>query len=316
MHFRFLLVPIAVFFYSTSFSQKKIEHYYNYYRRECPADDARYYSLEVKTDSGWYKTDYFVSIKKLQMAGLYEDQEDLIPNGTFYQFYCNGALESVGKFIHGKKTGRWMYYFPDRTIKDSENYEDGNRVGISLGWYDDGASRDSLNLDASGDGVYISWFDNGNPSSAGRYTHFNQHEGKWQYFHKNGKLSALEIYKHDTLIDKNYFDEEGNPMADTTSTDRNAQFVGGDRAWNNYLTKRLYFPPGYEFKSGYQAVVTVTATVHEDGTIGDTQVSLPLNPAFDKVAFEALKGSPPWAPAIKHNRKVSSEVSLSINFSE
>jgi antitoxin component YwqK of YwqJK toxin-antitoxin module len=315
MYFRFLLVIVSIFFYSISFSQKKIEHYYNYYGHECPVDDARFYSLEIKTDSGWYKTDYFVSIKKLQTVGLYEDQEDLMPNGTFYWFYFNGALESVGKYIHGKKSGIWMDYFPDRTLKDSANYEDGHPIGISLGWYKNGASRDSLNVDSNGNGVYISWFDNGNPSSAGRYTDFNKQQGKWQYFHKNGRMSSLEIYHLDTLIDKNYFDEDGNPMSDTTSNDRDVQFVGGEKAWNKYFDKNVYFPSGYEFKNGYQAIVTVTATVNEDGKVIDYQVSLPLNPAFDKAALGLFDNSPLWEPAISHNRKVYGTVSRSINFS-
>ena len=150
-----------------------------------------------------------------------------------------------------------MDYFPDRTIEDSLNYEDGHPIGISLGWYKDGSARDSLNVDSNGNGVYVSWFDNGNPSSAGRCTDFNKQQGKWQYFHKNGKMSSLEIYHLDTLIDKNYFDEDGNPMGDTTSTDRDVQFVGGEKAWNKYFLKNVYYPSGYQFKTGTHAEVSL-----------------------------------------------------------
>jgi antitoxin component YwqK of YwqJK toxin-antitoxin module len=312
---RLMLFLFLAFFSLVTFSQK-FEHYYNYYGRECPYDDARFYSLEVKTDSGWYKTDYYVSLKKLQKVCLYKDQDDKIPNGTFYSFYPTGVLESSGKYVEGKKSGLWMNYFPDRSVEDSLNYEDGHRVGISLGWYSDGSPRDSFNVDASGNGVYISWFDNGNPSSAGRYIDFNKQQGKWQYFHKNGKVSSLEIYNHDTLVDKNYFDEEGNPMSDTTSTDRPAQFVGGEKAWNKYFEKNVYFPVGYKFKDGYQAEVTVVATINEDGKVIDSRVSLPLNPAFDKSAMGLFDHPPLWEPAISHNRKIMSTISRSITFTE
>jgi antitoxin component YwqK of YwqJK toxin-antitoxin module len=313
---KLLFFLMAALVSTNSYSQKKIEHYYNYYGRECPVDDARFYSLEIKTDSGWYKTDYYVSLKKLQFAGLYEDQEGRIPNGTFYIFYPSGVLESIGKYIHGKKSGAWLYYFPDRIMKDSQNYEDGHPAKISLGWYDNGSARDSLNVDSQGNGVYVSWFDNGSPSSAGRYAAFNKQQGKWQYFHKNGKLSSLEIYDLDTLIDKNYFDEDGNPMSDTTSTDRKPKFVGGEKAWNKYFEKNVYYPSGYKFKDGYQAEVTVTATVNEEGKVIDYRVSLPLNPAFDKAALGLFDNSPAWEPAISHNRKVYGTISESINFSE
>ena len=102
---KLFLLTVCTLFFTSSFSQKKIEHYYNYYWRESPPDDARFYSLEVKTYSGWYKTDYYISTKKLQMVGLYEDQDDVIRNGTFYWFYSNGVLASTGKYKHGKKTG-------------------------------------------------------------------------------------------------------------------------------------------------------------------------------------------------------------------
>jgi hypothetical protein len=66
---KLLCLIVGTLVLSVSYSQKKIEHYYNYYGRECPVDDSRFYSLETKTDSGWYKTDYYVSLKKLQFVG-------------------------------------------------------------------------------------------------------------------------------------------------------------------------------------------------------------------------------------------------------
>jgi antitoxin component YwqK of YwqJK toxin-antitoxin module len=310
-----MLLVVLILVYLTPYAQKKIEHYYNYYERECPVDDARYYSLSVKTDSGWNKTDFFVSLKKLQRAGLYEDMDNKIPNGTFYTFYPTGVLESVGKYVHGKRTGTWLYYFADRSVKDSLNYEDGHPANISLGWYANGGARDSLHVDEKGNGVYVSWFDNGNPSSAGRYVNYNEQHGKWQYFHKNGKPSSLEMYNHGVLVDKNYFDEDGNPMTDTTSTDREASFVGGQKAWSKYFEKNVYYPEGYKFKDGYQAEVTVEATINEEGKVIDYRVSLPLNPAFDKAALGLFDHPPHWFPAISHNRKVYGTFSQAITFS-
>ena len=141
-----------MFFYAISFSQKNIEHYYNSNGRDCPIEDARFYSLEIKTDSGWYKTDYFITLKKLQKAGLYEDQEDKIRNGTFYWFYPNGALKTVGKYIHNKKEGLWLDYFNNKSLKDSLNYKDDYPSGISLSWYKDGSIKDSINMDERGNG--------------------------------------------------------------------------------------------------------------------------------------------------------------------
>ncbi|MGI8582838.1 MAG: toxin-antitoxin system YwqK family antitoxin [Chitinophagaceae bacterium] len=83
------------------------------------------------------------------MAGLYEDKENTISNGTFYWFYSNGTLKSVGRYVHNKKDGVWLNYFQDKSLKDSSNYKDGNLIG-SLGWYSNGFMRDSLNVDSYG----------------------------------------------------------------------------------------------------------------------------------------------------------------------
>ena len=226
MRTKLLFFLLATFASGISYSQKTVETYYDYKWRKCLVDDARFYSIARNTDSGWYKADYFINMKKLQMAGLYEDKENTIRNGTFYWFYPDGTLKVVGKYIHNKKEGVWLNYFQDKSLKDSLNYKDGSPTGISLGWYDNGEARDSLNVDSNGKGVYVSWFDNGNPSSAGKYIEFDKQQGRWQYFHKNGKLSSLEIYDHDVLKDKNYFDGNGNPMMDTTSNDSDAKFAG------------------------------------------------------------------------------------------
>jgi antitoxin component YwqK of YwqJK toxin-antitoxin module len=138
---KLLFFLIATFVSAISYSQKTIEAYYDYKWRECLVDDARFYSISRNTDSGWYKADYFINLKKLQMAGLYEDKQNTIRNGTFYWFYPNSTLKSVGKYINNKKTGVWLDYFQDKSLKDSLNFKDGNSAGISLGWYNNGAAR-------------------------------------------------------------------------------------------------------------------------------------------------------------------------------
>ncbi len=316
MRIKLLFFFIATFASVISYSQKTVETFYDYKWRKCLIDDARFYSVEKNTDSGWYKADYFINLKKLQMAGLYVDKENTIRNGTFYWFYPNGTLKTVGKYINNKKTGVWLDYFQDNALKDSLNFKDGNPAGISLGWYDNGGARDSLNVDSGGNGVYVSWFDNGNPSSAGKYVDFDKQQGKWQYFHKNGKLSSLEIYDHDVLKDKNYFDDNGNPMMDTTSNDSDAKFAGGDKAWGKYLSKNLYFPSGYEIRNNFQALVVVAGTITDEGKVIDVEVSVPLSPAFDKIAVDALKDSPAWIPAVSHNRKVYDTFYQAVSFSQ
>jgi antitoxin component YwqK of YwqJK toxin-antitoxin module len=103
---------------------------------------------------------------------------------------------------------------------------------------------DSSVWQKDGSGVVMKWFDNGNISFAGRYIDWKIPHGKWQFFHSNSKVSALETYNNGVLSDKQYFDEDGK-ITDTIYHDRKAMFPGGITAWDKWLSKQLYFPRQY-----------------------------------------------------------------------
>jgi antitoxin component YwqK of YwqJK toxin-antitoxin module len=298
------------------YSQKFIERYFDHnWKETVSADQARFYSLAESKDSGWLRRDYFINLKKVQMLGLYEDKENKIKNGTFYWLYPNGAFKQVGKYIHNKKVGVWLGFYDTGVMADSSNYIDGNPSGISLSWYRDGTAKDSLNVNENGLGVYISWFDNGQPSSAGRYIEFNKQHGRWQYFHKNGKISAVELYDRGVLKDKQYFDESGSSM-DTAFHDKSAEFPGGDKAWYKFLSKNLHFPSNTELANSHFAFVVISGIINEEGKVIQVEVSVPFDTEFDAIALKAVKNSPSWLPAINHNRKVYHYFNQCVMFSQ
>ena len=295
-------ILIFLFFTSICFAQR-IEKYYSYNWKETNAGDARFYSLIDKTDSGWYRRDYFLATKKLQMAGLFEDRNSKLQKGYVYYFYSNGKIEQSGKCEHGKKVGLWLTYHTNGMIADSTVYADNNPIGTSLGWHDNGFMSDSSNWDDKGNGVKINWYDTGNISSAGYYTEWKKRRGKWQFFHKNGRLSSFAIYDNGTLISKGCYDENGNSMENCVQ-DTAAVFPGGLAAWQDYLSRKLYFPPGYEFRNTDAATVVISFAVDEDGNVKDAFVDIPLFPQFDAIALDVIKKSPKWKPAIQNNRKI------------
>ncbi len=48
----------------------------------------------------------------------------------------------------------------------------------------------------------------------------------------------------------------------------------------------------------------ITGIINEDGKVLNAEVSVPLQPEFDKIALNAVNKSPKWIPAISHNRRV------------
>jgi TonB family protein len=293
-------------------AQVKTE-YYDWQWKPCDISLARFYAVIKKTDSGWYRNDFYMATQKLQMAGLYQDAGTKKENGWFSYFYPNENLSSAGRYVNGKKQGLWLLYHYNGMMSDSSFYEDGNLRGTSISWYNNAYIADSANYTSDGKAVYVSWFDDGTPSSAGRLGN-DKKEGAWQYFHKNGNNAALEKYRQDELLSRIYYDENGTQLADTSNKDRDAQFKGGEKKWRDYLFGSLQFPADVKLVNTDVITVVVNATIDEEGKISDVYVSVPFNPKFDDEALRAMKRSPKWLPAIRQNRRVKSYIRQPISF--
>jgi antitoxin component YwqK of YwqJK toxin-antitoxin module len=294
---------------------QKIEKYYDYRWKETTPENARFLGIIEKTDSGWHRRDYFIQERKLQMDGIFEDSICKVHYGTFRYFHANGAIQRFGRYVHGKKDGLWLSYHYNGMMSDSTTYDNGQKIGTSCKWFENGYPSDSSVWNADGSGVTVTWFNNGTPSSAGRYSAGEKMNGKWLFYHRNGKPSATEMYKDGVLVDKMYFDEQGN-VTDTVNKDRFASFPGGLQAWQKYLMKKLHFPAQYRFANADKAIVVVDAVIDEEGNVTDVAVSTPFHPAFDKIAEDIIRNSPPWEPAIKHNRKMRNNIRQPVAFAQ
>lgn len=294
---------------------QKYERFYDIRWNKTEPANARYYSVVEKKDSVWVTADYFIHEKALQMSGSCKDSACKIKHGDFRYYYASGALESTGRYVNNKKDGLWLRFYNNGVMRDSTTYDLGNATGTSMGWYKDGYLSDSIVYNADGSGMVAAWFNNGSPSASGRLSAGYKKSGKWQYFHRNGELSALELYVNDKLTDKQYFDEQGNPE-DTTYKDREAAFPGGPKAWHNYALKKLYFPPGYNIQNADKVTVVVSAIIDEDGNVTEALVTNPFHPAFDKIALDIIKKSPKWIPAISHNRRVQTSIKQPVVFGQ
>jgi len=299
-----------------SFSQKT-ERYYTYQWRDTNALNARFYSLTEKTDSGWRRRNFYLHSLLPQMEEFYEDSACTIASGRFRSWYPNRRPESTGVYSKGRKQGLWLRYYSSGMIEDSTVYEDGHPVGVRQSWHRNGFARDSAFHHPDGSGAVITWFDNGSPAAAGRYTAGGRPFGKWAFFYRSGSTSAFEIYdRNGNLEDKQYFDEKGDPLEDTANKDRKAEFPGGPAAWAAYLKKTLHFPANYQVTNGDPSVVVVEATINEEGQVIDVEVAIPFYPDFDKIAVDVMRKSPDWIPAFEHNRPIKYTIRQPVAFAQ
>lgn len=305
-------------FFSVTCPAQKFEKFYDYTGTEVPdVSKARIFSIIEKKDSGWSKQDFYVRESLQSMEGFYKDQQCKIEHGPFRYYHPNGMIRARGFYADGNKTGTWLSFHSNGMLSDSVTYNQlGWVTGTRLGWHSNGYPSDSLVVNTDGSAVEVSWYEDGIPSFAGRYGPGKLQHGKWQYFHRNGKLSSLETYEFNQLVDKVYFDEDGTRMADTANRDRDAEFPGGKKAWSKYIHKKIYFPSQFKITNADEVTVVVRFAVDEEGKVVEAEVVVPFHPEFDKIALDAVSKSPRWIPAVSHNRKVKNYHRQAVTFSQ
>jgi TonB family protein len=297
-----------------SIAQKK-ELYFDYNWQPCESLKARFYCTLEKTDSGWLRNDYFISGLKLQMRALFEDSACRVHNGNSIYFFANGNVSTVGRRVHDKNEGVCLSFYSNGVMADSANFHNGIPIGNRYRWHRSGMMADSISHVNDSMDVQINWYDDGNISAAG-YLLRDKMYGKWKFFHRNGKISATEIYQNGIPVSKEFYNEDGTLLSDTTKANAEAKFKGGLKGWINWLGKNLYWPAGYQFAEGDMAVVVIDLTVNEEGKVEDVEVAIPFHPEFDKIALKVVSQSPTWQPAMIHNHKVKTRFRQPVTFQQ
>ena len=305
---------IALFICVNTTAQQK-QLYYDWQWKPSTLSNARFAAVTKKTDSGWLRSDYFLGNNKMQMTGLYVDSATQIRNGWFHFFYANGILESTGRYDHNKREGLWLRYHPNGMISDSAVYLHDEITGTYFGWHTNGFMSDSVVYRPDAPATAVYWFDNGNPSAAGRLQS-GKPMGTWVYYHKNGNKAAKELYEADKLVNRIYYNENGEEEKDTSNKNRDASFPGGAAGWKKFMLKKMYFPDQYQLVNTEAVTVVVNAVIDEEGNVTEPFVSIPFNTAFDKIALIIFKKSPRWIPAIRNNRKVKMGIRQPITFAQ
>jgi len=305
---RILLTGLVVCLLQCSaLAQQKII-YYTWEWKPCEIGNARFYSIIEPTDSGWLRNDYFINSEKLQMTALYEDEECKIQNGHYKYFHPNGSLSSIGKRVHGKREGICLRYHSNGMMYDSAEYHNNIPVGNSYRWHRNGFLSDSTKWINDSMMISVTWFDDGSPSAAGYLLDGKLH-GKWNFYHKTGGQSAEEYYQKGTLISAVYYNEDGSILEDTSKSHRRAVFhTGKPVGWDNYLSRKIYWPTGIKLVNTYSITIVVEFTINEEGKVENAEVTVPFDPRFEEIALSAITECPDFLPALSHNRRIKNTI--------
>ncbi|MBP6430863.1 MAG: energy transducer TonB [Ferruginibacter sp.] len=313
---RYSLIILIIALQSFELSAQKIEKYYDYDWKECDELTARFFSTIEKTDSGYYKIDFYIGTKSLYSIGLYADEKCSIRHGTYKSFYANKKPKLTGRYFNGKANGIFISYHYNGMMKDSGRFMFDKLSGEYLAWHSNGFIKDSISPIDAEKYVSISWYDDGTPSEAG-YLINGEKWGVWQYFYKSNKIAAKVQYKNDEIVSASYYKEdgalvEGEPIIDSDATFSTKKFD----SWKDYLDRKLFWPNGFKFQGGGKATIIVMFTINEQGKVEDAYIDIPLHEAFNENALHPIKNSPLWKPAIQFNRPVKHVVRQAVTFSQ
>jgi len=89
--------------------------------------------------------------------------------------------------------------------------------------------------------------------------------------------------------------------------------VGGEDAWNKFLSKNLHYPPEAQ-DAGVGGRVYMSFVVEKDGTLSNFTVERGAGYGFDEEATRVLKLAKAWKPGLQNGRPVRVKFVIPINF--
>lgn len=123
-------------------------------------------------------------------------------NGELFQTFLNNDSVLLGKYVNGKKDGKWKKFYEDGNLKEIRNYENGVKNGKHLGFFQNGKKQFEYNLkDDKYHGLKKAWNKKGiliqkmnfimGYESGSQKLWYDNGSVKSNYFIKNGRRFGL-----------------------------------------------------------------------------------------------------------------------------
>jgi hypothetical protein len=299
-----LLYTILLLVLASAGNAQKIEALYDF--TFTPTDKgARYYVVTEKEGEGWHRKAWYLPERTPALDAWYKDSAAKVPHGKETWYQTNGYPFTTGTYINGKKEGPWLGYTDRGLLRDSFNYVGGYYKGEQVRWDSEGYLTDSAMFDGAGNGTWVSWQNKGVLFSAGRYVRDTTKVGRWKYYHSNGAVMATEDYVGDKEPLCHCYTPEGVELDSALCRDKEADFVGGVKAWGRWLSRYLNpeLPSKNGAPTGYHTVV-VQFIVDKEGDISDIKALTKNGYGMEEEVIRLMRISPKWQPARQFGRPV------------
>jgi antitoxin component YwqK of YwqJK toxin-antitoxin module len=99
------------------------------------------------------------------------------------------------RFLDGKENGEWIKFYPSKKIKEKRYFENGQKTGAYIGWWENGNRQlDYFFIADEYDGACREWNEAGMLTKVMNYKKGHE-DGHQQWWYDSGKIRANYIIK-------------------------------------------------------------------------------------------------------------------------
>ncbi|MEZ5198610.1 MAG: hypothetical protein R2764_20160 [Bacteroidales bacterium] len=171
------------------------------YKNDIPEGVRREYSPEGEITAG-----YIFRQGKVVGEGIIDEAG--IKDGSWKEFFANGALKSEGIYDKGKRIGEWKFYHPNGQLEQVGSYnKDGKEDGAWLWYFATGELlRDESYFNGMIDGLSTEYDEYGSVIAEGEYIE-DYREGKWVFNYGDHKSEGEYLSGARDGMWKNYYSD-------------------------------------------------------------------------------------------------------------
>lgn len=282
--FSFLSIVLFVFS-GAGFSQtKQFAYYFDRDLNPASQPNAVFYGKGMYQTNGLFEFRlYNSSNKNLIMIEHYTDSSLQVMEGSSESFYANNITELKGNYVSGKADGLWVKWDNAGRAIDSSVYEKGEKIKeTSLGYHKNGVVDSLVNTDFRNDTYERKYYDDS--SRLRSETSFAGQRGFLKYYDKGNLTSSDSVFSRLEI---------------------EAEFPGGNQAWNKYIVSRLQNNGDKIIRSGEFGTCIVKFIINKQGKVVSAEATTMQGTVLAEVAVNIIMGSPKWHPASQYGRQVN-----------
>jgi TonB family protein len=172
------------------------------------------------------------------------------------------------------------------------------------------------------------YFNGGELKMQGHYidAELTKPHGEFVYHYQNGQIESKGLYENGAKIGVwERWNPDGSPKAERFYTgyqygddpildpDEMPEFVGGQHALHDYLSKNLEYPSIAKANKA-EGEVYVTFVVNKVGQIEKVGLMKSVDPYLDKEAIRVVESMPQWLPGKKNGNLVKTQMAIPVTF--